>query len=191
MEYLVDAIEQMCNGEINQAMDIFRSGVTSEGYFKRIKEKTGILISSCCKAGAAAAGVSDYFIDLMGDYGMNIGSAYQIVDDILDFTGDEAKLGKPTCNDLINGNITLPVIILLSNKKYGDEIKQIIQSGNISRNDISYINEILKKQNIIDEVYMIAKEYIARAKSSLYNIPDTPYRTILFHMADRVIERES
>jgi heptaprenyl diphosphate synthase len=191
MEYLVDAIDQMCGGEINQARDIFKVGVTIEGYFKRIREKTGILISSCCKAGAAAAGVSDYFIGVMGDFGMNIGCAYQIIDDILDFIGDEKRLGKPTGMDLINGNITLPIIMLMKNKSCEHELKQIIRSKEITKNDISYIHDMLEKEGIIDETYRIAQKYIAMAKSSLNCIPDTPYRSMLLHMADRVIERDS
>lgn len=189
MEYLVDAIREMCDGEINQAGDGFRMGVTMEDYFKRIRKKTGILISSCSKAGAAAAGASDYYIDLMDNYGTNLGNAYQIIDDILDFIGDEAKLGKPTGMDLLNGNITLPVIILMEDLKYGPLANEIIKSRNLTRQDVGKITEMLIKSGAIKKSYSIAQECIDKAKLSLSYVPDTPYKSMLIYMADKVINR--
>jgi heptaprenyl diphosphate synthase len=161
-----------------------------EDYFKRIKKKTGILISSCSKAGAAAAGASDYHIGIMDNYGMNIGNAYQIIDDILDFTGDKTKLGKPTGMDLLNGNITLPVIILMEDPKYGPSAAKIIRSGNLTRHDIDNITEMLVNSGAIKKCYSIAEECIDKAKQNLSNVMESPYKSMLIYMADKVVNRD-
>lgn len=191
MGFLVEAIQNMCDGEINQAGDKFRTRVTINDYFTRIAKKTGILISSCCKAGAAAADAPNCYMDAIGDYGMNVGYAFQIMDDILDFTGDEKKLGKPAGRDLVSGNITLPVILLLEDKDFGLWAQKIIEAGKINKSEMYYINELLYKSGALRKSMNMAKACISEAKSSLYSIPDSIYRDTLLSIADNVISRES
>lgn len=191
MEYLVEAISQMCDGEINQAGDGFKLWISEDEYFNRIRKKTGILISSCCRAGSSSAGAPDHLVNAMGDYGMNVGYAYQIVDDILDFTGDEGKLGKPTGMDLINGNITLPVIMLLKHEEYRDKALRIIRQESMSHSDVNTITGMLKKSGAIDMAYDTAHKCIIRAKDSISRVRDSAYKSMLLYMADRAVSRDS
>lgn len=191
MGYLVAAIREMCDGEIKQAGDKFKTGVTISDYFNRIAKKTGILISSCCSAGAAAANASDSYIEAMNGFGMNVGYAFQIMDDILDFTGDPKKLGKPTGIDLKDGNITLPVILLLQDNYYGLWVKKIIEKQDISKCEIGYISELLNKTGAIKKSCEIARECINKAKSNISIIPSSIYKDILNEIADNVITREN
>src|SRR5690606_26931262 len=125
--YLVEAIQSMCEGEIQQAEQRYHV-IDANQYFQRIAQKTGRLLASCCCSGAACAGASQGFIESLGLYGMNIGYAYQIVDDILDFTGDPQATGKPVAADLLNGYITLPIIYLLDNPLDGPWVEEALQN---------------------------------------------------------------
>jgi heptaprenyl diphosphate synthase len=189
MEYLVEAISQMCDGEIKQAADAFNTSITVEEYFKRIGKKTGILISSCCCAGAAAAGASNDQIMAMREYGLNVGYAFQIMDDLLDFVGREAKLGKPVGKDLIQGNITLPVILFMEDKQYG-YIKRIISKGIINTEEYKHIVEGLKKSGAMERTCMQARNCITAAKAALKDIKNSEYKLKLVEIADMVINRE-
>lgn len=191
MEYLVEAIEEMCDGEVVQAADRFNESVTIEDYFRRIGKKTGILVSSCCRAGAAAGGASDEEISVMDQYGMNVGYAFQIVDDILDIVGDERRTGKPKGMDILQGNITLPFILLMKDDDYGPAMKSMIRTGKISNYDLEYINDLMSKTGIIKKSFEIAAKCIAKAKSSIYTIPDSSSRSILLSIADRAVNRDS
>lgn len=130
MSYLVEAIQAMCHGEVQQASEHYNLTIDPSQYFTRIAQKTGILLSSCCASGAASAGASQAEVECLGLYGMNLGYAYQIIDDILDFTGNPLTTGKPVAADLSNGNITLPVIYLLEKPLYGPWAAEILQKRN-------------------------------------------------------------
>lgn len=190
MEYLVEAVQEMCDGEVTQAVDSYNTAVNINDYFKKIGKKTGILLSSCCRAGAAAAGAYHEDIEIMGQYGMNIGFAFQIIDDILDFTGDEMRTGKPKGMDIMNGNITLPVILLMENEKYGPLLKSKLKKGNILNQEFVYINELLHSTGALRKSFGIAEKCIAKSKSSIYSIPDSQAREALLQIADKVISRE-
>lgn len=189
MEYIVDAIVQMCSGEINQMNNCFNTNTGIEDYFKRISKKTGILISSCCRAGAAAAGADEKSLNIMSTYGMNIGYAFQIIDDILDFKGDSTILGKPTGKDLLNGNITLPLIFLLNDEYYGSHIRKIVKSGIITEDVFAYINRLLDATGAVERSYCTAESCINKAKACIKGIPDTVYKSCLVQIADKILKR--
>lgn len=191
MEYLTNAISQMCDGEINQDRDSFNPDITVDDYLDRIGRKTGILISSCCTAGAAAAGADQIYIDILQGYGMDVGCAFQIIDDILDFTGDEAKLGKPTGMDIINGDITLPVIFLLEDSKNGMKMRRIIENRCINRESLKAINDMLCSSGAIDKAFDVARDLIGRAKQRVSLIPDSSYKPYLMDIADNVLMRNN
>jgi heptaprenyl diphosphate synthase len=190
MDYLVEAIQKMCCGEVRQADDRFNTGITVNDYFDRIAKKTGILISSCCRAGAAAANASDMEINIMNEYGLYVGYAFQIIDDILDFTGDEKKLGKPVGMDLLNGNITLPVILLMNNENYRMKVKSILRKGYVSNAEFEYISEALEKSGAIKSAYYMAEKCVSKAKLGIYDIKDSVYKSLLLEKADKIINRE-
>jgi heptaprenyl diphosphate synthase len=191
MKYFTDAIEQMCDGELNQAEDSFDYKISIDRYFKRIAQKTGILISSCCRSGASVAGADDEYVNILRDYGMDLGCAFQIIDDILDFNGDETKLGKPVGNDIANGDITLPVILLIQNPFYNSKIIEIINAGQITKDSIKYINDMLKESGAMEKAYEVAKSLINRTKSRICNVPDSIYRSYLIQIADGMLNRKA
>lgn len=189
MTYLVDAIQAMCEGEVNQADEQFSISISLQHYFQRITQKTGALLAACCQSGAILAGASTEELTQMREYGLNIGYAYQITDDILDINGDADSLGKPVGADLVNGNITLPFLYLMDTPIYGGWLKEIISTRKVTRQGIQSIREALISSGCIDQAYATATQCIHKAKDSLTKIPRSPYRTTLVDLADSILLR--
>ncbi len=189
MTYLVEAIQAMCEGEVNQANEQFSSSISQEQYFQRITKKTGKLLSACCQSGAILAGAFPEEVAQMREYGLNIGYAYQITDDILDISGDADSLGKPVGTDFINGNMTLPFLYLMENPVYGTWLKEIMKTRKVNRQGIQSIKEALISSGCIDHAYLTATQCICNAKDSLTKIPRSPYRTTLVDLADSILLR--
>jgi len=191
MTYLVEAIQAMCHGEVNQSNQQFSSTVEIQHYFKRIANKTGILLAACCQSGAHLAGADPEKMALMREYGLNLGYAYQITDDILDISGDEESLGKPVGADIMNGNITLPMLYLLDNPIYGNWLKEILSSHQVSGKATQSIKEALINTRCLDQAQATAKQCIKRAKTCLNTIPSSPYKLTLLDLADSILSRTS
>lgn len=191
MAYLVEAIQAMCQGEIQQAGDRFDLSLGRENYFDRIAQKTGILLSSCCRSGAATAGAPKAEVEKLGEYGMNLGFAYQIIDDILDFTGNPAVTGKPVAADLINGYITLPVILLLENPLYGPWAKEILEQKELRPEDIHKLIQALIYSEALDEAFSTAYHYAKKAVQALNLLPDSPAKTFLSNLPSTVLYRKA
>lgn len=189
MSYLVEAIQGMCNGEIQQARERFNINVEPADYFQRIEKKTGLLLASCCCSGAASAGATPEELDIMREYGMNLGYVYQIIDDILDFTGHTQKIGKPAATDLLNGHITLPLIYLLNKPAYGSWIREILQKEQISSQDVEKIIEALVSSEALNETFDTALYCAESAISALSPLPQTPSKTFLIQLTQKVLYR--
>lgn len=189
MTYLVEAIQAMCEGEVNQANEQFSSSISLQHYFQRITKKTGKLLAACCQSGAILAGDFAEELTQMREYGLNIGYAYQITDDILDISGDADSLGKPVGTDLINGNLTLPFLYLMDNPIYGNWLREIIKTRQVTRQGIQSIKEALVSSGCLDQAYATATQCICNAKDCLDKIPRSPYRTTLVNLADSILRR--
>jgi len=188
MEYLTHAIKEMCEGEVNQADHHF-AYIEQEKYFRHIGKKTSTLLAACCKSGAAVAGASPDDISRMGEYGYYLGYVYQIIDDILDLIGDPLTLGKPTGLDLANGNITLPVLLLLENPIYSTWLKNLIETRSITPQGMESVKAALFSTGSIQKTYGLAKEYVEKAKASLQPIPSGYPKNMLLDLADHALTR--
>lgn len=190
MEFLVEAIQAMCDGEVDQAEEKFEPAVDIGMYFNRIAKKTGILLSACCQAGGSIAGCNEHELALLKEYGLNIGYAYQITDDILDFHGDAHTLGKPSGADITNGHITLPVIFLLNNSVYGHWLREIIHTRKITVQGLQSIKEALIHSGSFELAFEAAAQCVDIAKASLDPIPASPYKMRLIAIADSILNRK-
>ncbi|GAB6153535.1 polyprenyl synthetase family protein [Desulfosporosinus burensis] len=191
MTYLVEAIQAMCHGEVNQANDQFSSLAGIQHYFNRIANKTGILLAACCQSGAYLAGADSEEIVLMRDYGLNVGYAYQITDDILDISGDSSSLGKPVGADIMNGNVTLPLLYLLDNPIYGNWLKEILSTRMVSAQGTQSIKEALIRTGCLEQAQATATQCIDIAKACLTTIPLSPYKSTLTELADSILYRQT
>lgn len=176
-------------GELDQARNAFNINQAHEHYLSRIFAKTASLFSLSTESGGVLSQAPESSIRHLKDFGCNLGIAFQIVDDILDFTGTEEELGKPAGSDLAQGTLTLPAMILNERYPQDNPIKRVFQKRDIQKN-IKLAIEQVRSSSIVDQCYKLAKEYCSRACDNLSNLPDIPSRDILKRLADFVVERK-
>lgn len=188
---MVEAIKNMCNGEIEQSKDRFEKDISIERYYDRIIKKTGILIQNCCKVGAGIGGANDAQIQAMGNYGINMGIAFQIIDDILDYRGNVNSMGKPKGEDMLQGTTTLPIILLKKDERYSEWIEEVISGGKFSLEILDEINIALESSGVLEESYEKAKIHIKRARRSLEIVNNNEYTEFLDSLAHKVLNRKN
>jgi heptaprenyl diphosphate synthase len=191
MELAVEAIGEMCKGEIFQQIDKFNLDQTIEDYYYKISKKTGILLSACCQAGAIVGQGSTEQVNALKVYGNNLGCVFQIVDDILDFIGTKEFLGKPVGSDLKEGNITLPIIKLIQQQEYKEWLQGIIARGEITSDRYYEIVRLLIDSYAIEESYKEAERCAQNAKNALHSLEDSTYKKILIDLPDQLIKRKN
>lgn len=179
LDVMIEAIESMCTGEIIQAENKFRQDMDIGTYYKQITGKTAVFLECCCKSGASTGGAQPHQIKVLGEYGLNMGIAFQIIDDILDFRGNTKTMGKPKGEDLRQGIVTLPVVLLLKDNKYGDIVKEMISGRRIQTRDIATVNNLLSETGAIDEAFTIAASHIDKARECLRTMPQSEYTGFL------------
>jgi heptaprenyl diphosphate synthase len=165
LKVLTDVICSMCEGEINQNRSTFIADQTENDYLKRIEQKTADFIAASCELGGLAVGLSLEETKALRDYGYSLGMAFQITDDILDITASSEQIGKPVGNDLRQGIVTLPVIFALEHSADRDELKEIIQTKNMSEEKIKRGLSIIQNTEAIEYSYKRVSEYLNHARS--------------------------
>lgn len=178
----------ICNGEIRQMFDGRGSQATRKEYWRRIHAKTASLIGLSAEAGAILARASEGEDQALRTYGEKVGTAFQIVDDVLDFTADEEKLGKPMGGDLSQGLITLPVLLFLEEGPERPAVRRALQ-GDSSHRVLEQAVNAVAGSSAVDRALAIADEHADEAKEALNGLPDSPYRTALSDLADFVVTR--
>lgn len=189
MEVMVDAIQNMCEGEIMQSHEIELPSMAAENYYKRIEKKTAKLLASCCSAGASMTTSDTELIKSLEYYGLNLGYAFQIVDDILDVNGDPNKIGKPVFSDISQGNLTLPILLLIEHNEYAGYINEVMEEKTITPEIQLIIREGLHKTGALHQAYLKASEYCNTAKSCLNIVPDNQSRQLLLSVPDVLLAR--
>jgi octaprenyl-diphosphate synthase len=172
------------SGEIAQFRAAFNPNQTREDYFNRIYGKTASLFSLSTQSGAILSHASEESVAVMKEYGDNLGIAFQIVDDILDFTSTKEVLGKPVGSDLIQGTLTLPAMFLLERYPGDNPIRQLFETR-----DLKYVNkaiEMVLDSPIINDCYQVAREYCQRACHNLDSLPGLPSRQSLLDLAEYI-----
>jgi heptaprenyl diphosphate synthase len=167
------AIVEMCRGEIEQIRDFYNGDQSLLRYFRRIKRKTALLMAISCQLGALVSGADAWVVRKLRLYGYFVGMAFQITDDVLDFTGDEQQLGKPAGSDLRQGNVTLPVIYTL---REGSETHQTMIRRYLSTEGTAVpadeVIGIIRQSEGIAYAQQIARRYLDKAMAVLEELPD-------------------
>lgn len=184
MDYMVEAIQNMCNGEIMQADDRFKTNINIKTYYDRIAKKTAVFLKCCCKSGAAVGGADKDQLNALGKYGLNLGFAFQIVDDILDFCGSVEVMGKPKMEDLRQGNFTLPVIMLLNSKQHSAWLKKALSEEKYTDSLLDNIASALEDSGAIEKSLAIACSHIDKARAWLESLPEGESITFLHNLAE-------
>lgn len=183
-------LEAISCGELKQGFSAFNLEQTFDDYLERITGKTASLFALATEGGAVLSEAPEESIQISKEYGQNLGIAFQIVDDILDFIGTEKELGKPVGSDLAQGTITLPSLLLLERYPEDNPVKRVFNNEGDKQKNIKEAIELLRNSPILDECYQIASDYSTKACCNLHQLPDKPSRQALFTMADYVVKRK-
>ena len=179
MRILSKATNQIAEGEVLQLLNIRNANVSQTKYFNVIEQKTARLFEAACKIGALLSDSSEKTINSLGDFGLHLGIAFQIIDDALDYESNSTTMGKEVGDDLSEGKITLPMIYALE-KTSGSEnkiLRDAIKTADAS--NIDKIINILCSVNAFEFTRKIAENESQKALKSLKNIPDSEYRSAL------------
>jgi octaprenyl-diphosphate synthase len=176
------------SGEISQYLGAFKLEQSRENYLHRIYGKTASLFSLATESGAILSQAPEESVAILREYGDNLGIAFQIVDDILDFTSTEEAMGKPVGSDLTQGTLTLPAMLLLERYPEDNPVKKLFKTRD--KKNIALAIEMVRNSPIIEECYQAASEYCHKACRNLDLLPgDNTNRQALSDMADYVISQ--
>ena len=186
---LAQTLMTISSGELAQSFSSFNLKQTHQHYLQRISSKTASLFSLATEAGAILSQAPGKSVKVLKEYGYNLGIAFQIVDDIMDFIGTEEEMGKPVGSDLAQGTLTLPAIRLLEYYPDDNPVRKLFQNRNEQEN-IKLAIELIRSSSIVQECYTVASEYCAKACRNLNLLPDNTSRQSLINLADYVVVRK-
>ena len=152
--------------------------------------KTASLFRLSTESGSALSQAPEEAIQILIEYAHNLGIAFQIVDDILDFTGTEDELGKPVGSDLAQGTLTLPAMLLLERYPEDNPVRKLFRNREEQDNVKTAIQMVNNSPEIIQDCYQVASDYCDKACWNLKLLPDTPCRRSLYALADFIINRK-
>ena len=184
------AVREMSEGELLQIEKARKLDITEDVYFDIIRQKTATLIAACCGIGAASVGANNETVQQMRKFGEYIGIAFQIKDDLFDYTED--KIGKPTGIDIKEQKMTLPLIYTLNTctKKEKDWIINSIKKYNKDKKRVKEIIAFVKENGGLEYAIDKMNDYKNKALNILESYPDSPYKKSLTQMIDYVVERK-
>lgn len=180
----------ICHGELSSLLDIRPWAIGREGYYNKIYAKTASLFATCSEAGAILSGASPEERVQLREYGRNLGMAFQVADDLLDFVGDQTAMGKPVGSDLRQGTVTLPSLIYVERHRDHPIVEQVT-NGRADAASIAQLVHLIRQSGAIDEAYAVAHDFSQQAKANLATLPDSPWRRTMLRLADFVVERSS
>ncbi|MBI5789412.1 MAG: polyprenyl synthetase family protein [Candidatus Schekmanbacteria bacterium] len=187
-----ETIMHLTDGEIRETIKKKDVQITEADYMNIIFKKTAALFCACCKVGAILGEVGTEREKALYGYGLNLGLAFQMMDDVLDYTADEKRLGKPVGNDLKEGNLTIPIIRLMQKAKPVEleQIGQIMKNPQGTKEELSCMMNLFEQYRIFPAIVSNACRYVEKAQKCLEGFADSPYKEALWTVADYVVERD-
>ena len=191
-ELLAATIAELCEGQIREHQDAYNCDRTIASYEKSISGKTASLLATSCRVGATTAGLSAGEVAAVTEFGRSYGMTFQILDDINDFTSSRSELGKPSGQDILEGNYTLPVLITLDSPA-GTELRELLSGkddgegeGELCPANLERALELVRSGEGIQAALEAARSWAGRALSALDNLRDNPHTQQLRHAAQNL-----
>jgi heptaprenyl diphosphate synthase len=184
------AISKICMGEIRQYNMRYLKNTSLKKYIRIISGKTAALFTISFYTGAKESNCSEKTSKLLGRVGYYIGMAFQIIDDLLDYSGDASKLGKNAQSDLIKGYYTLPLIYAMAEDK-NNEILEILNNSLLNNEDVSRITVLINKYDGIDKARNLADKYTKKAFDYIEKLPDCDSKKIIRDITQKLLNRNS
>ena len=191
MRVLADTTNAIAEGEVLQLLHMGDPDLSEARYFDVIRRKTAILFAAACRLGGFAAGLDETTQDALHRYGMALGIAFQIADDVLDYVGDAARIGKHLGDDLAEGKPTLPLIIAQRRGSAAqvDVIRAAIRDGD--RDALPQVIAAIRETDALEESLEQARQHADAARRELSHLPPSPHRDALHDLADYAVARVS
>ncbi|HEY9616489.1 MAG TPA: solanesyl diphosphate synthase [Microcoleaceae cyanobacterium] len=186
VKLLSQVIMDLAEGEIQQGLSRFATDLSIEAYLEKSYYKTASLIANSSKAAAVLSETSEQLATALYGYGRNLGLAFQIVDDILDFTGSTEELGKPAGSDLKSGNLTAPVLYALEEQPY---LEKLIEREFAQPGDLEQALSLICDSQGIERSRELAREHARMAIECLADLPQSSYHQVLIKLTDYVLRR--
>jgi octaprenyl-diphosphate synthase len=193
MRIMSEATTSLAEGEILELLKTCDVDTTEQEYFEIIKNKTASLFSAACEVGAILGKVSQGKRVALRDFGHNLGMAFQLTDDVLDYVSYDSVLGKRVGTDLKEGKVTLPLIHTLksSTKKEKTYINTILNNAKVTAKDFARVGKIIKKYGGVEYTVNTTRQFIENAKLNLQSFKPSAYKDSLITLADYILARET
>lgn len=188
---LTDTSTEMIDGELKEYYYSGNLNLEEKDYLEILEKKTASLFNAACLIGGLLAEGADKEVEKLAEYGRNIGMAFQLIDDLLDYTGDQKELGKPVLSDLIEGRITLPLIYTLKNASFSEKknISGLIDNINTDNNARDKLLKLIISNGSLDYTVEKANLYSAQSKKIISLFPESIYRDVLTLVPDFLLQR--
>ncbi len=178
-------------GELQQLFNDGHRRIPSyDEYYQRIYAKTASLFAAGTQSGGILCGAPEHEVQALHDYGYHLGMAFQIVDDVLDFRGDEDRIGKPVANDLRQGIVTLPVMLFSEKSPDHPTILKAVRREPISDKEILTVVEQIRASGCVEKAMEEARRFACQAQANLEVLPNNPYRQAMHGIADYTVARD-
>jgi len=195
---IADATNTVCEGELLQLANRGNYRMDRESYFEIIRRKTAALCGVCCRLGALLSGAEDSVADGLAQYGQDLGTAFQIIDDVLDLTGEPDTVGKSVGRDMAKGKVTLPVIHALATLGPAEqkrllatlEAVEVDGSAPPPREPVETLRRLVIESGALAAARQDAEQLVQNARRHIAGLPDSHAATMLAAMADAVVDRD-
>jgi geranylgeranyl pyrophosphate synthase len=184
-------IMAIAGGELHQDLSAYEYSPDTLRYFARIEGKTASLFATSAEGGAMVARCTEGEREALRLYGLNVGMAFQVVDDILDFAGDEEEMGKPIGSDLLQGTLTLPSLLLMERYPKDNPIKKAFRYRKPKEEFVAQAVRMVLDTDILDETYRVARDFRDRAVAALQALPRDEPRAALEDIAEYILDRRA
>ena len=192
LDLLIALTQMMVEGELLQLECIGKVHISEADYMELVDRKTASLFSACARLGAMMGGADEATETRMGEFSWNLGIAFQLVDDVLDFTSHEKVLGKPVGSDLREGKITLPLIYALEDATPQERelVDNVLEDGNYDRAPFAQILRMIERHRGFDRVRERAQAFTDKARAIMIEFPDSPYQRAMLALTELVTDRD-
>ena len=187
----VDTATRMTEGQVLELVHTNNWNISKNDYIEIITSKTGALMSAACSCGAIIAGAERETVDHLRQFGLNLGIAFQLMDDVLDYTSSKEEFGKPVGKDLREGKITLPLIYTLSNLEKGEikGLEDLFNNHKAQEKDYTRIIAMVRNNGAIDRIRSEAKDYVDKAAGFLDFFPGSTFKEDLIGLNAYMVKR--
>jgi octaprenyl-diphosphate synthase len=191
LKIVSNATVRLSEGELFQMSNIGNLDLTEEQYLQVISDKTAILMEAACRGGATLGGLSSENEEALASYGWNLGIAFQMTDDVIDYISEKAVMGKAPGKDLEEGKLTLPMILALkeADPEEKSQAQRIITQGRVSDDDLAWVRDFLKRRGGIDQTLDRARQYLNEASTRLSVFPASPQKDALQKLCQKILNR--